>query len=309
MKIALCFLISYDHCLKKEQIWLDWIKPNSDIINVYFHYKSYDKISSPFIKKHVIPLEYIRDTSYFYVVPAYMSIMMYAYNHDKENQWFSMLTDSCVPIISPQKFRRLFFQNYSYSLLRWKKPWWNVYLSKRANLFSLEEKYRLGHDPWFILKRENVMQCINYVKAHPFFYNTICNGGLANESIFAILLVAMDQLKYVKNEITHITDWDRPSSDTSPHVFKVGCIEDVTYISKLLNNNKYAMFLRKVDSSFPDDVLLDFINAPDFDKNNMTEYLTRLGIFTKKYLFLFAIFTVISFSYFNYFAPEVTKYG
>jgi protoheme ferro-lyase len=39
MKTALCFLISYEHILNKEQLWIDWIKPNQDIINVYFHYK------------------------------------------------------------------------------------------------------------------------------------------------------------------------------------------------------------------------------------------------------------------------------
>ena len=40
MKIALCFIISYEHILQKEQLWIDWIKPNQDIINIYFHYKS-----------------------------------------------------------------------------------------------------------------------------------------------------------------------------------------------------------------------------------------------------------------------------
>ena len=39
MKVALCFIISYEHILNKEQLWIDWIKPNQDIINVYFHYK------------------------------------------------------------------------------------------------------------------------------------------------------------------------------------------------------------------------------------------------------------------------------
>ena len=44
MKIALCFIISYEHVLNKEQLWIDWIKPNQDIINIYFHYKDINKI-------------------------------------------------------------------------------------------------------------------------------------------------------------------------------------------------------------------------------------------------------------------------
>ncbi len=38
MKVALCFIISYSHILNKEQFWIDWIKPNQDIINIYFHF-------------------------------------------------------------------------------------------------------------------------------------------------------------------------------------------------------------------------------------------------------------------------------
>ena len=34
MKVALLFIISYHHILNKEQLWIDWIKPNQDIINL-----------------------------------------------------------------------------------------------------------------------------------------------------------------------------------------------------------------------------------------------------------------------------------
>ena len=139
MKVALCFIISYDHKLNKEEFWKKWIESNQDIINVYFHYKDYDKIKSEWIKEHALPEEYIVKTSYYHVVPAYMSILSYAAITDQDNRWFCMLTDSCVPIISPSKFRRLFFQNYNSSVMRWRKPWWNVTLQKRANLNLLPE--------------------------------------------------------------------------------------------------------------------------------------------------------------------------
>ena len=51
MKAALCFIISYDHQLNKEHIWREWIEPNKDIINVYFHYKTFDSIKSDWIKE------------------------------------------------------------------------------------------------------------------------------------------------------------------------------------------------------------------------------------------------------------------
>ena len=74
MKIALCFIINYEHILNKEEIWKEWIEPNKDIINVYFYYKDFKKIKSQWIREHTIPPNYICETSYFHVIPAYLSI-------------------------------------------------------------------------------------------------------------------------------------------------------------------------------------------------------------------------------------------
>ena len=82
MKAALCFIISYEHILHKEQLWIDWIKPNQDIINVYFHYKDINKIKSPWIKMYTIPPRITQKTSYYDVVPEYISILSYAYEYD-----------------------------------------------------------------------------------------------------------------------------------------------------------------------------------------------------------------------------------
>ena len=82
MKVALCFIINYDHILNKEEIWKEWIEPNKDIINVYFFYKDKAKIKSNWISNHIISSEYIFETSYYHVIPAYLSIMQYAYKKD-----------------------------------------------------------------------------------------------------------------------------------------------------------------------------------------------------------------------------------
>ena len=162
MKIALCFIISYDHILNKEHIWRKWIEYNKDIINVYFYYKNINKIKSQWIREHVIPDNFIYETDYYNVIPAYLSLMKYAYIHDNNNHWFCFLTDSCCPIISPEKFRYLFFTYYNKSILNWKNAWWNIQFHKRANLALLPKELHLGNDPWFILKRENVNDCINF---------------------------------------------------------------------------------------------------------------------------------------------------
>ena len=82
MKIALCFIISYEHIVNKEDIWREWIEPNKDIINVYFYYKDFNKIKSQWIIEHTIPPNYIHETSYYHVIPAYLSILNFASKHD-----------------------------------------------------------------------------------------------------------------------------------------------------------------------------------------------------------------------------------
>lgn len=307
MKAALCFIISYSQTVNKEQIWIDWIEPNKDIINVYFHYKNYSEIKSEWIKKHAIHPKYIAKTDYMHIVPAYLALMTFAINHDIENQWFCFLTDSCVPIISPLKFRELFFENYSKSIVSWKNAWWNVNFCKRANLCKLKEEYHLANDPWFVMKREDVKKSIVYSKVNNGIFSVICNGEVANESIFAIMLYSFNQLTNVKSQVTHAADWSRMTSATSPHIFKEGNKTDMNFITTFLDKNRYTMFLRKVDSKFPDDKLLDIIYAEDVDEK---ERRSRVNRFERRFflqmiiqqmknnLYFFAIFPCLFFIYY-----------
>ena len=267
MKVALCFLISYDHILHKEQLWIDWIKPNQDIINVYFHYKEINMIRSSWIKMYTIPPKLIQQTTYYNVVPAYMSILTYAYNNAHDNLWFCLLTDSCVPIISPSKFRKLFFDTYQASIIKCKPAYWNVSIHRRANLRLLEKKYWLANDPWFTLSREHVHKCILFLNLKNSIYQQINMGGLANESIFAIILQTFGELNNpltLVNESSTVSDWSRMASQTSPYMFKDATEENINIICDLLKENKYTMFLRKVNKTFPDSVIKDIMNK-DFD--------------------------------------------
>ena len=133
-KIALCFIINYEHVLYKEELWRDWIEANKDIINVYFFYKDLKKIKSKWILNHTIPLKNICHTSYFHVVPAYISILNFALKHDKSNKWFCYLTDSCCPIITPSQFRTLFENYQNQTIMAYSKAHWNIEFHKRANL-------------------------------------------------------------------------------------------------------------------------------------------------------------------------------
>jgi hypothetical protein len=305
-KVALCFIISYNHKLNKEKIWKQWIEENKDIINVYFHYKNYNEIHSEWIKKHAIHPKCTVETDYMHIVPAYLTLMNFALYHDKNNRWFCFLTDSCVPIISPLRFRELFFENYSKTIMSWCKAWWNVQFCNRANLKLLKEDFHLANDPWFIIKREDAIRFMNYSKLNTPIYNLICKGDVANESIFAIILYSANQLNNkVKNEVTHAADWSRMSSATSPHIFKEGDKKDILFIDDFLKKNKFTMFLRKVDSCFPDNILKNYI-MKDYDdiKNNLIKRKNRLFYIENKIRCLMIFQRILKFKnyYFSLFA-------
>ena len=259
MKVALCFTISYEHILNKEHIWREWIEPNKDIINVYFYYKDHSKIQSSWIKEHSLPQTYIRETSYYHVIPAYISLMNYAFAGDKRNQWFVFLTDSCCPIVSPKRFRHLFFESYNKSIISWKRAWWNPNFHKRANLAQLPNDLRLANDPWFVLKRADVQICLKFVSIQAKITNIVCSGGLANESLFAIILHIHKRLGDAISSVTHATDWARMTSPTSPHVFKDANKADIQFIEEELDKYEHVMFIRKISPEFPDHVIRHYI--------------------------------------------------
>jgi hypothetical protein len=311
MKVALCFIISYDHILNKEAIWREWIEPNKDIINVYFYYKDLKKIKSPWILKHTVPPKFIHETSYYHVIPAYLSLMQFATSNDSNNKWICLLTDSCCPIISPRKFRYLFFNNYNKSIMSWKPAWWNVNVHKRANLALLPEELRLANDPWFVLKRENVANILQFVSKQSTVVNTICDGGLANESLFAIILYGYKQLanngsnSSVISAVTHLADWARMGSATSPHTFKDANGKDIEFINTNLEKNKYAMFIRKISPEFPDKVLKHYIYEYNREKDNtliIIEPFSVIFINLKNYLYLMCFYSLplfVGFLFYN----------
>ena len=263
MKVALCFNIHYKNILVKEKIWKEWIYYNRDIITVYFHYKKNVPVSSPWIKKHCIPSSYVKETSYFHVVPALMSLLSYAYK-DTSNRWFCLLTDSCVPVMSPVDFRNFFIKNHSFTIFRWYDPNWNIHYHRRANLEKLPQKYQLANDPWFVISRRDVLCCLRFTKEK--IYNVIIQGIIANESVFAIALAYFSQLDKVINRSSSLCDWTRMSSPTSPYVFKSLTDNDKKMISK-----SKCIFLRKVHHDCPDNVLEEIIYPLQFKRTKYTE--------------------------------------
>lgn len=296
MKIALCFIISYEHILNKEHIWKKWIEPNKDIINIYFYYKDHKKIKSSWILHHAIPENMIEETSYYHVIPAYMNLMKYARYHDRTNEWFCFLTDSCCPIISPKKFRYLFFNYFHKSIFNWKPAWWNVNLQKRANLAFLNEELRLANDPYFILCKNHAEKIIEFKFRYNKLFQIICKGGLANESLFAVALKQFNELQNVIQTPSHLADWSRMMSATSPYLFQKENEKNKIFIEKNLTENQLAIFIRKIHPDYPDQILTNYIY--EYNKKNESYLFTfepqMFYILLGFILFIYLAFPAIS---------------
>ena len=310
MKVALCFIISYNHVLNKEQLWIDWIKPNQDIINVYFHYKDIDKIKSPWIKLHTIPPQLTKKTSYYDVVPAYMAVLSYAFSHNIQNNWFCLLTDSCVPIISPNKFRQQFLNHYQASIIKCKPAYWNINIHRRANLRLLSKEYWLANDPWFTLCRNHVHKCILFLQVKKDIWKTVNSGGLANESLFAIILQTFGELTNTKtmiNESATICDWEHMTSPTSPNYFIEDTAENVSIICKLIKENKYAMFLRKVHKDFSNETIKDIMNMNFNHKYDILHNQAKRNIIYINGIQQWGIIFLVCIFYFIFYTHSVSQ--
>jgi hypothetical protein len=307
MKVALCFIINYEHILNKESIWKEWIEHNKDIINVYFYYKDLHKIKSNWILEHTLPPNCIYNTSYYHVIPAYISILNYALKHDIDNKWFCMLTDSCCPIISPKQFRNLFYKCHNNSIFSWKHAWWNPDFHKRGNLSKLPKEIWLANDPWFILTRENVKQVIHFTSTQHLLTQTICDGGLANETMFAVIFYFYKELNNNNDKCriickpTHLTDWNRLSSSTSPHVFKEVNDQDIIFIDKELEKNGHAVFIRKIAPEFPDEILRHYIYEQNKEKDQQLILVEPFEMIINRYKYKFIYILISVFIFILYF--------
>jgi hypothetical protein len=116
--------------------------------------------------------------------------------------------------------------------------------------------------------------------------NLICNGGLANESLFAIILTHCKKIKNVISKTTHMADWFRMSSPTSPHLFKEGNEEDIQFIDNFLTKNDFAMFIRKVHPNFPDEILRKYICHDKMSSNTSKTSNTEIIITSIQNVFI-----------------------
>ena len=259
--VTFCFLVTAD--LVKEHIWREWLDRLQQLqfkFSVVVHCSLPHKhnVKSDWLKQHFLPDERMRDTAWGWIVNAMMSMHEHAIDACPA-AWYSSHTETCVPMVSPEKFIDIFNKYKQRSFISHSKAWWNPLKVNRANLHLLPPAMHLVHSAWCIFCHEDLYQMINLPKTDErmkYVLNTVTHGHVADESYAAILLLIINNLKNVTNRPTTLVDWKRTPNGNNPYTFIDWTAEDKTVVRNIRRNTKNEyMFMRKIGHTFPDHIL------------------------------------------------------
>jgi hypothetical protein len=264
MDCTFCFLVTKD--LNKEHIWRAWFDRLRElnfkfkvITHCSLNYKK--NIHSDWLNQTVLPDEYLHETKWAWILKALLSMYKYAITHSPSS-WYTFHSESCVPLISPEKFIENFIKFKHNTFLGHCKAWWTPMncINDRANLHLLPKEYHLAHQHLSILCHEDLTEMISLSESDTQLTNILINGHTADESWIAIFLFKINNFKNVINKATTLVDWKR-ASGANPYTFNGWDENDKSAVAELradVNKNEY-MFIRKIGVSFPDDVLKDIL--------------------------------------------------
>jgi hypothetical protein len=266
--VTFCFIVTTD--LVKEHIWREWFDRLEQLqfkIGIVVHCSAShkNKVKSDWLKQHFIPAECMRPTAWGWIVNAIMSMHEHALSACPA-AWYSSHTETCVPMVSPEKFIDIFNACKQNSFISHSKAWWNPLKVKRANLHLLPPAMHLVHSAWCIFCHEDLSQMVNLSKTDDrlkHVLNTVALGHVADESYAAIMLFNINHLKNVINQPTTLVDWKRTPNGNNPYTFNDWTSQDETIVRNIRRStkNKY-MFMRKIGPTFPDHVLRMHIFNP-----------------------------------------------
>ena len=155
-KIAFLFL-TIDNT-RFPEIWEYYFKGNEDKINIYVHPKNKELVTDSFLRDNII--DDLRETSWARVFDASISLLKTALI-DNDNKYFMIVSDSCLPIKSFDKFYNFVVDNKDLSYIDD-----NYYftINEKESIDYLFKKHDIGkyfdreynfkkHSAWWCLSR------------------------------------------------------------------------------------------------------------------------------------------------------------
>jgi hypothetical protein len=200
----------------------------------------------------------MRPTAWGWLVGAMMSMYDYAVQ-TQSAEWYTLHSDTCVPMVSPDRFVQIFNKHKQHSFVSYDKIWWKPEIVRRANLRMLPPQMHFVHSQWCIFCHEDLSQMVHLSKTNERIKNLlsiVSSGHTADESYAAVLLFNINGLKNVIKKPTTLVDWKRTPNGNNPYKFETWAFDDAKIVHDIRKTTPNEhMFMRKVGSAFPDDVL------------------------------------------------------
>lgn len=255
-KLAFCFL-TYDN-LNKSDIWKHFFNNiDSKLYNIYFNSK-HDTTDD--FKQYQIKNRYTNtkwgDIS---LVKATLKLFEEAFNQDENNEYFILLSNSCIPI---NNFNNLYNylietnQSHIYGIPR--NDIINRFDDLKDQTFFNKKDWKYQYQ-WMVLKRELVEFFIKNDYCDIFGDNIFC----PDEHYFINLCIKFN-LPFNNKSLTFV-NWDDYSDN--PEYRKYPKTYDEVDINKMLELKKDYFFMRKISHRF--NFPIEFINHVTADFNNI----------------------------------------
>ena len=157
MKIAFLFLTIGD--LNHEFLWKEYFKGNEDKYNIYCHPKDKYNVESDWLKNYIINKNV--HTSWGNTIYAILELINEALK-DKKNDFFLLVSESCIPIKSFNKFYKFLNKNKDKSFIKKYKYGISKYdIEVRLKYFEFDRNLLIKHYANWILNRNHSKKLLN----------------------------------------------------------------------------------------------------------------------------------------------------
>jgi hypothetical protein len=229
MKIAFLFLTIGD--LNHEYLWREYFKGNEDKYNIYCHPKDKNNVKSEWLKNYIIDKNV--ETSWGRTINSILELLGEALK-EKKNEFFILLSESCVPIKSFKKFFN-FLLNKNISFIKLQEI---TDYDKKARLINVKNKdnYNLiKHSGNWTLNRHHVKKLLLKKNDTKKFLNVD-----SQDEFFLSIIYTKDKFK--NYEIVN-RDWDYTRN------FREKLKEVYYNINEIHNNKKILEEYNKLEEA------------------------------------------------------------
>lgn len=223
-KICLGFII-IDH-IKKEDFWKRWMDLDTELFNVLIHSKNEYK-GTHFQDCLIDTVENSWEKTLKVHIALYENFLK-----NPENQKLCILSESCIPLQTPDKLRDILNDGFSYGY--WRRPWWRIENSSRKTGRAVRS-HLVASDQWVVLDRKDVE--VLYAK-RDFMIDQFSKTMADNECFTGTILNMFGEKGRMKVKRTTFDKWLPKRRHPLVHL----TLED-----SILNEANDSFFLRKID--------------------------------------------------------------